>query len=408
MSGSSSNNSGSPQKGFFKRMLSQEQGKNAKRTEVKQRHPGFVVSNEAAVTPGRTAKPQEVIISPAVRQLNKDGYIVYNTPEKQDIYISVPPDSVFFEDEEPGMVRMAGGSFVGKDKHSNSVEIQVRSEPEAESVVYTQPADIFSNAFQKEKYDEIDFNEVILKKNTPEEETSPLPVFFRPSSEAKVPIMEESFRTKDHETAETSAATAKIKAPKVSFVEYMEVPDYELRETPAERMPVTDVPAGLYVDGHKPIDVAETGAEKGKDELSSFVNTAMEAETALTSATEPMADRAVAAPMFVENPTAHVPMETETACEMSAEETSETVTEGPIEVTDPVADIMKLTIPGLDSGEDFMPESANDWEMRIPDDGLEAYDRIFEPMKAVVKAKAVCAASFGFEGRESVINQPIR
>ncbi|MDR0309628.1 MAG: hypothetical protein LBH88_02580, partial [Candidatus Methanoplasma sp.] len=138
MSGNSGYNSGSPPKGFFKRMLGQDQ-RDVKQHKVKQRHPGFTASNEAAVTPGRMAKPQEVVISPAIRQINREGYVVFNTPEKQDVYIAIQPETAFFDDEEPEMIKMAGGSFVGGSKHTSSVEIPMRTEPESEPMVFTQP-----------------------------------------------------------------------------------------------------------------------------------------------------------------------------------------------------------------------------------------------------------------------------
>jgi hypothetical protein len=96
---SSNNDSVSSQRSFLKRMLRQESSRPVMQAEVKQRHPGFTVSNETAVTPGRMAKPQEMIVrSEAVKQLNREGYYVYNTPEKQDVYITIQPDKAFFDD----------------------------------------------------------------------------------------------------------------------------------------------------------------------------------------------------------------------------------------------------------------------------------------------------------------------
>ncbi|MCL1810887.1 MAG: hypothetical protein FWG41_01505 [Methanomassiliicoccaceae archaeon] len=468
MSGSSSKNSGSPQKGFFKRMLGQEPSRVVKQSEIKQRHPSFAVSNETAVTPGRTARPQEVIISPAVKQLNKDGYIVYNTQEKQDIYISIQPDMAFFDDEEPGMVRMAGGSFVGGNKHAAPVDITVKSEPEPEPMVYDQPADIFSNASRREVHEEIDFGEIIIKKNESfEEEIERTPVFFKPAfEEVYEPVTEEAFRMDMRpEMAKTSSEAVKIEEPKMPFSGYMEVHEYMVQETmpemikkeepkasfsgyrevqepmaqetmpemvkkeepkmsfssyremleykppePLEKAPVTDVPAGLYVDGRKPIDIAEADVEE-TSERSSFIGMRTEAETAVTSVSAPVAESAV--PLLEAKDHLCLPFfgETEAVTDPSyetiVEEDSGTVAgeQAPIEVDDPVADIMKLTIPSLHMSEGLIAELAQDWEGAIPDDGLEAYDCKFEPMETPFKEeKAQCTVSFGFEGRESVIN----
>ena len=240
MSDNSSNKNGSLQKGFFKRMLSSEQSKSAKQAEVKQmdvkqRHPAFTVSNNTVVTPGRTVKPQEVIISPAVRQLNREGYVVYNSPEKQDVYVTIQPESAFFDDEEPKMVRMAGGSFVSAGKRAGHVDVPIRSEAEPEPVIYTQPADIFSNACRRDKFEEIDFNEVIIKKNDSfEAEIKDAPALFKPNyQEVYEPVVEESFKAVVKEAVVTSSAGAVAKEPAMSFAGYREEPEYELQDIPA-------------------------------------------------------------------------------------------------------------------------------------------------------------------------------
>ena len=240
MSDNSSNKNGSLQKGFFKRMLSSEQSKSAKQAEVKQmdvkqRHPAFTVSNNTVVTPGRTVKPQEVIISPAVRQLNREGYVVYNSPEKQDVYVTIQPESAFFDDEEPKMVRMAGGSFVSAGKRAGHVDVPIRSEAEPEPVIYTQPADIFSNACRRDKFEEIDFNEVIIKKNDSfEAEIKDAPALFKPNyQEVYEPVVEESFKAVVKEAVVTSSAGAIAKEPAMSFAGYREEPEYELQDIPA-------------------------------------------------------------------------------------------------------------------------------------------------------------------------------
>ncbi|MDR2698542.1 MAG: hypothetical protein LBB30_02545 [Candidatus Methanoplasma sp.] len=420
-------------------MLGQEPSRGAKQTEVKQRHPSFVVSNEAAVTPGRTARPQEVIISPAIRQLNKDGYIVYNTPEKQDVYITVQPDSVFFEEDEPRMVRMAGGSFVGGNKHPAHAEVHLKPEPEQEpeTIVYDQPADIFANASRRVEHEEIDFNEIIIKKNNAfEVEIELPPAFFKPIFEEKYePVMEESFRMEvKPEMAKTSSAAAKIEPQEMPITRYKEVPEYEVLETqlrfakreepkapplegyrevlgyeaqtaPCEKAPTAEIPAGLYVDGRRPTDAAEADAEAAV-ELSSFIETSMEAETAVTAVSAPAAES-----IPIEDEAILVPEETEAAeedvFEKEVPETSETVTFEPeaVEVTDPVADIMKLTVPGLYMSEDLISELAQGWERTIPEDDLESYDCRFKMMKAPAKEENIpCMPSFAFEGRESVIS----
>lgn len=445
MSVSSGNgNSGSPQKGFFKRMLGQDQSKSDRQMEVKQRHPGFTVSNEVAVTPGRTVRPQEVIISPAVKQLNKEGYVVYNTPEKQDIYITIQPDSAFFDDEEPKMVKMAGGSFVSADKRSSSVSIPVRPEAEVEPIAYTQPSDIFSNASRREVYGEIDFNEIIIKKNESfETEFEESPMFFKPYENDSEAIVEESLKITAIEMAATASAEVKIEeSQNVSIKEYSEEPEYEVEEVSVEKAIVTEVPAGLYTDGRLPIDSAEAGVEK-TSELSFFMGS-VPAETAVTSesavvdivtplleelpiaaeeepvvemvsgiATEERAETVtdvpaqseviadVVIPLLQAEPLVMNELEPapEMVCETDVMDATETVTNAPvqIEVVDEVADIMRITIPDLRMSDVLILELAEGWEKVIPDDGLEAYDCIFKSMKMQVGedvTQAPCSSGF--------------
>ena len=253
MSANSGNDNVRTQKGFFKRMLGQEPEKTVKPTEVKQRHP-FIVSNEATVTPGRMARPHEIVMSPAVKQLNKEGYIIYNTPEKEDIYIRVQPETAFFDDEEPQMIKMAGGSFVG-NKGVQPIAVPVRRETEEVHINYRQPADIFANAKPREEFDEIDFNEVIIKKNESfDTEPETAPVLFKPIEYRDIidPVLEESFALKREAAAvaATSSAAVEMAMPMHSFMGgYREEPTYEVKEeavvmeTIVEETPIEEVKA---------------------------------------------------------------------------------------------------------------------------------------------------------------------
>ncbi len=426
MSGNSGRNSGSPQKGFFKRMLGQEPGDGAKQSNIKQRHPGFKVSDDTVISSVRTARPQEVIISPAVRQLNKDGYYVYNTPEKEDIYVTIQPDSAFFEEEEPVMVRMAGGSFVGAKKDTNTVEVpRMESEPESEPIVYTQPADMFSNASRREALDEIDFNEVIIKKNESfEEEFENAPLFEPSIDEMSEPVYEgSSSLTAEAEIAKTSTEVSDAAfETDISSVEYVSEQEYAVEEVVAAiedpasdeldvmdvvestTEAVTDVPAGLYVEGHKPIDAAEADVDESS-ERSTFVEPALEAETALTSESGCMMSEAVMSPMsYIEGTSA---LEENDATVMTFEDASDTIAQAPVvfDILDPVADIMRITVPGLHISDVLLEDLSRDWEMHIPDDGLEALDDKFimmdVPKAEVSKALTI---SFGFDGSESAVN----
>ena len=402
-------------------MLGQEPNKPAKQTEVKQRHPGFIVSNETPVTPGRTAKPQEVIRSDAVKQLNREGYYVYNTPEKQDVYITIQPDTAFFDDEEPQMVRMAGGSFVSGNKHTEAFTMPVRSEPVPEPMNYTQPSDMFRHAIPREPYDEIDFTTVIIKKNESfEKEIEAEPVLFSPPSYKEVydPVIDQSFAVKkDGAVAATSAGAA---APmpmsmKETFIGYREELEYVeeaadieeettaaeeyivIEEMPVtaeeeliEEPPVTEVPVGLHVEGNRPIDVAEmdVGATVVR---SSFIEMSVDAELAATESK----------PMEAEVPIIeHIPIvqemteiSAETVPDMNTGKDSETVA-GPavIEIADE-AEMLLITVPDLHMCGELVSEFSFEKVRTVPDDGLESYDCIFRNAPVTETALAVVSVT---------------
>lgn len=403
MSDSSSNNGNNKasQKGFFKRMLNQEESKSAKQVEVKPRHPSFVVTNEATVTPGRVSKPQApgVVISPAVRQLNKDGYVVFNTPEKEDVYITIQPDSAFFDDEEPKMVKMAGGSFVGS-KQTPSKEMPIKTEPEAAPVVYTQPADIFSNAARRNAMDEIDFGEVILKKKQAAEAViEPPPALFVPNYGGIAPsIIKESYVPEAHHAVAATASAAVDTKGMAPIKVYREEPEFKVQETPA-RTPFIEMPSGLYLDGNKANNTAET-EDNRMFVIPSFTEASVKAEAVATSEAIPVSIAAQVQPAVAPAPE-KVEVVVEDICSTAVKEDSLTVSNvpAPLEVADLVADIMKLTVPGLHLGEDMMDESAHYKEIAIPDDGLESYDYKFGPMRSSAKKEDTSYASFfGLEG----------
>jgi hypothetical protein len=385
--------------------------------------------------------------------------------------------------------------------------------------MYTQPADIFSNALRREKFDEVDFDEIIIKKNeTYEMEYETAPILYKPSyKDFTEPIEEGSFKMGTAPKAVmTSSAEVKTEHEVISFAGFREEPEYMLQEVSDEKTPVTEVPAGLYVDGHRQIDSAEADDEE-TDELSSFKEImSTEVETAITSesavagnmATPPMDYRCHSVPEEVgseaemicditeeetepfamheaveedvepaaiiiqetaeeetepaveitseiaadetepemvaveEEPTVEaisfiigeetdpavetepemiaveeepavevvievVAEETEPAVEMMPETVAEEVTEtvagvpAQIEVFDEVADIMKITVPGLHMSDDLMQELAQDWQRTIPEDGLEAHDNIFRPMRTPVKEENISCTSSAPEARRS-------
>lgn len=332
MSGNS-RDSGSLQKGFFKRMLGQDQSNAAKQSNVKQRHPSFTVSKDAAVTPGRSAKPQETIVSPGVKKLNKDGYVVYNTPEKEDVYISIHPETAFFEDDEPEMVRMAGGSFVGAKKSGSSVEIPIKAEYTPEPIVYSQPADLFANAYRKDEFDEIDFNEIIIKKNDSFDEEIENAPLFAPQTEVFPQFVERSVPVMESQMAMTSSAKeVEVADPHVTYMGYREVSDYV--EEVVEEEVFIETPSEPIVE-EVPI-VEDIVTFRG----------ATFSEVPITDATEEPVEE-----MFVEE---------DTIVEMVMEE----------EITEQSAEVFEMTLVADDDLEEIIMVEDAQVEMEIPEETM--------------------------------------
>ena len=186
-----SSNSGSSQRSFLKRVLRSDQNAKATQSNVNTRHPGFKVSVDKSV-PGNPLRP-EVVMSSAVRQVNREGFVVYNVPESQEVYITMPSEEAFFDDEEPKMVHMQPNSFVGSNQTRST---EANTLPKFANVVrnnaeITQAADMFSNARRREALDDIDYSEIIIKSNDDfEKEIEESEAFMQrvvPSSRAESP-----------------------------------------------------------------------------------------------------------------------------------------------------------------------------------------------------------------------------
>lgn len=398
MGENSNRNSGSGQKGFLKRMLGQDKDSTAKQTKVKQKYLGFALSDYNVFMSGRTAKPKETISSQAIKNLNRDGYTVYNTPEEEDIYVTMQSESAFFDEDEPEMVRMTGDDFVSARKEPRPSEITVkRTEPVFEHIVFEQPADIFTNASRRAEYEEVDFDEVIIKSNDSfEEELEKAPLF--------------AFDIE--ETAESDIASILIEPENAlsEIPEYSVVADDEPEGKYSQKIRIpseirTDmIPAGLYVENSMPTDVARV--EDIGMSILSFEGISAEAESAMTSASaSPLADPIFS--MVADNdylciPKAREIIAEETICEI----TSSTVVGYKIHtITDPVGDIMKLTIPKLEISEEMMSWYPSDKELSIPDDGLEAYDSKFVMAERCVSKTASTGTSFEYGNAMTLTDQ---
>ncbi len=156
MSENSNKSSVSLAKGIFRKVLSGSRGDSPpakKRGVVERVLSGFMTTSlQSGAARG-------------VAELNKDGYRVYNLPGGDDIFVSSPDDSTYFEDEVPALVRIASGDFISREKPtaalSEDVSVRAAEPSELESM--------FVNAMPRAEYGEVNFGEVIIKSSLPDD-----------------------------------------------------------------------------------------------------------------------------------------------------------------------------------------------------------------------------------------------
>lgn len=101
--------------------------------------------------------------TPTVRSLDSNGYEVYNvgTGPEANIYVSKPSTRAYFDDDEefgPTITQ------ISDDVAIISHEEVAVEEPADPVIQYDDPAEVFVNAIKRPVYEDIDFNEVIVKK----------------------------------------------------------------------------------------------------------------------------------------------------------------------------------------------------------------------------------------------------
>ena len=258
-----SSDSGSSQKGFLKRMLKSDQSNKAKQSNVGQRHPVFSTINNALNPQDNAPKYQETVMSNATKKLNKDGFEVYNVSEKQEVYVTIQPENAFFEEDEPQMIRMEPGNFVGNGQKESASDALPKFASAKAGMKYEQPADLFQNALRREEYDEIDFTEIIIKSNDNyEEEIAETPLFDPTDGEAFrfKEINMTSQKMEESVVVPTSTAKSIANMEVRSFVEYYDEPTYKVEiEEPEAKVPsyieVNIAPQTMYREEPKMVEV---------------------------------------------------------------------------------------------------------------------------------------------------------
>ncbi len=341
MGTNSGRTSGSFARGIFKRAQKQEPAQRSVEPDAKQ---GFTIDSAPSREPvqeNRT-KTTENVSSAGVRNLNKEGFIIYNLPEANEIFVSSPSESAFMDEDEPYLIRASTEEF---PEAVESMPVLNVVRPQAREVVVSQPSDIFANALAKEDLGDIDYTEVIVKKSTGVREE----ILYDAGYTA-----ENVSEAKSANVAMTCADAAPITAFRepVAFKEIVEFKE----EAPA-KVEVVEV-EGLYTENRAPINVARAGLRV----RTAFEGTVIRARAVTESA-------AVKAPMMSLPATFAAPVK--------VQETTKTVSEV-FHVSDPVADILRFTVPELNEDEKTLAEMPLDRGSHIPEDGLESYDAKFK------------------------------
>lgn len=416
MSKHSNRNSSSSEGGFFKRMLRSELGTCDEHVDVQQRHPGFSVSGESNDS-GRSMKPvMESVVSEGIRELNKEGFVIYNVSDHDDIYISTEPDNVCFEDDGPIMIKMSSEEFDSPQASEAIVAIPAESE-----IDVRQASDIFANAEPRPDYGEINLDEIIVKEHYKCADVSLLEL----GNSSEFINGEQSMIKSEPEFAETSAG-AVVDVPKADVICYEDSDDEINLEESVVVMSTqqlkSEVPEGLHLESNVPQNVVDVNME-GLVDVGSFDGTGTEAvitsEAVIMSASAKVDLEKLAIPesesreTFVKHeyfvPEFGTPyMKSLPAPVMvgpMAIEALEIKTTKAMKVDDIVADILKITIPGMCYADDLIAESEEAY-VEIPDDGLEAYDAKFSVsnVKEAVVGDRSSNISFDFEGNKSVKN----
>jgi len=409
MSKHSNRNSSSSEGGFFKRMLRSELGTCDEHGDVQQRHPGFSASNESDDS-GRSTKPvMESVVSEGVRELNKDGFVIYNVSEYDDIYIATEPDNVCFEDDGPIMIKMSSEEFDSPSVSEVIVAIHAESE-----IDIKQASDIFINAEPRPDYGEVNLDEVIVKEHYGSADASLLEL----GDSSEFISGEQSMIKSEPEFAETSAG-AVVEVPKTDVISYEdsdnEISVEESVVVMSAQQLIFEAPEGLHLENNAPQNVADINVG-GLVDVGSFIGTGTEAvitsESAIMSANATVEFEKVAIPdleskeTFVKHeyfvPEVGTPymrsLPAPVMVGLVAIEALEAKTTEAIEVIDVVADILKITIPGMRYVDDLIAESEEAY-VEVPDDGLETYDAKFSVLsveEAVVEDRS---SSVSFENK---------
>ncbi len=383
MSGSSSKNGGGLARGLFRKVLG---GDRSIDTGAADKQSASSSSNDDAFR----AIPAQNAADQGIMQLNKEGFVVYNLPEDNEIFVSRPGDKAFFEEDEPILIKVSTEDFGVPETVEKPSEPIVQAEAQGANM---RAEDLFVHALPRQSFGDIDFNEVIVKQHPMEEEAH-----FKVADVPEQPqLMELDNKEEFVDTGMTQvsvpeeqkamtcdgAVAEPVSMHTINFTDDAGIVEETEDSTDGN---IRMNPQGLHIEGSKDINVAETEDHAYSTSFSGEIFK----DLALTSEAQ---DRPVQ--VSSEMPAeAHVD-----SMEIPAVESRSKIVEV-YDVRDIVADILKLTVPELN--EDLMTicDLPADIERNIPEDGMESFDAKFN-LRVCMKATPVNAVAMDF-GRKKI------
>jgi hypothetical protein len=372
MSGSSGKNGVGLGRGIFRKVLGADRSTDRAAAEKQS------VFDSTNNDDGFRAIPMHNAADPGIMELNKEGFVIYNLPEDNDIFVSRPGDKAFFEEDEPILIKVSTEDFGTSDVDVNK-DIKHPEVSEDTVNVGLRPEQFFVHAMPRQVFDDIDFNEVIVKQHN--EEEAPLADLGKKEEFVDTGMTNVS-KPEDQKAMTCDGAVAEpICMHTINFTDEADIVE-EVEESTDSGDFKMDT-QGLHIEGAKNINSAEA---EDKIEYSTSFSGEIFKDLAVTS--EAQERPAMQLSEVPADPVADI------AVEIPAVESRSKIVEV-YDVKDIVADVLKLTLPELNEDEMIVCDLPADIERNIPEDGLESFDVKFNLRAAKVVPVSSVAMDFG-------------
>lgn len=375
MSGSSGKNGVGLGRGIFRKVLGADRSTDRAAAEKQ------AVFDSTNDDDGFRAIPMHNAADPGIMELNKEGFVIYNLPEDNDIFVSRPGDKAFFEEDEPILIKVSTEDFGISDIDVNRAVKQPEVFEETVNVGL-RPEQFFVHAMPRQAFDDIDFNEVIVKQHNEEEAEAPLADLGAKEEFVDTGMTNVSKPEEQKAMTCDGAVAEPICMHTINFTDEADIVE-EVEESTDKGDFRMDT-QGLHIEGAKNINSAES---EDKVEYSTSFSGEIFKDLAVTSE----AQERPATQLYSEVPADPV---ADIAVEIPTVESRSKIVEV-YDVKDIVADVLKLTLPELNEDEMIVSDLPADIERNIPEDGLESFDAKFNLRMVKVAPVSSVAMDFG-------------